>query len=157
MGDKTGLGLDPITPPSPSKAYTVGTKGPPGTKKGFAKKQGQIRKNWKKRYFVLEKGVLTYFEKPALQEPYGKNKKGSLMLRPGMVCRENPAQNTISIECNDDEQIREGGRNMLLEISHFGERGSWILALRDHISYSFPCDDISMADAYQSSQKFQSP
>ena len=34
----------------------------PETVRGWLKKQGQMMKTWKKRYFVLAYGQLTYFE-----------------------------------------------------------------------------------------------
>lgn len=36
----------------------------PATKKGWMRKQGRtgIYRNWKKRYFILEDGVLSYYQ-----------------------------------------------------------------------------------------------
>lgn len=42
---------------------TMGPDGKPLVKKGWMLKEGHVVKNWKKRHFVLENGVLVYYEK----------------------------------------------------------------------------------------------
>lgn len=43
---------------------------------GYLMKQGHFVKNWKKRFFVVERGVLRYYEKEQENHPYGINLKG---------------------------------------------------------------------------------
>jgi hypothetical protein len=38
-------------------------------------------KSWKSRFFVLENGTLSYYEKEILEYPYGVNKKGGVNLK----------------------------------------------------------------------------
>lgn len=44
---------------------------------GWMRKQGRkgLIKNWKRRYFVLKSGKLSYFENEAKQFPLGENLK----------------------------------------------------------------------------------
>ena len=46
-------------------------------KAGFLVKKGHNRRNWSRRYFVLEKGVLEYFD--GMEEP--RKSKGSIVLK----------------------------------------------------------------------------
>jgi hypothetical protein len=50
---------------------------PPPLKKGWMKKLGRkgMIKNWKKRFFVLNAGVITYYEKEISEFPYGDSLK----------------------------------------------------------------------------------
>lgn len=47
---------------------------------GWMKKQGHFAKTWKMRYFVLDRGMLTYFVDEKLSPPYGTDMKGQLCL-----------------------------------------------------------------------------
>lgn len=49
----------------------------PPIKKGWMKKLGRkgMIKNWKKRFFVLNRGVITYYEKEASEFPFGDSLK----------------------------------------------------------------------------------
>ena len=52
---------------------------PPPMMKGFLYKRGRkMIKTWRNRYFVLNKGILSYYESPIVEEPYGHNMKGCL-------------------------------------------------------------------------------
>jgi hypothetical protein len=48
--------------------------------KGFLWKLGHRVKNWKRRYFVLENGVLKYYVNPSDRHPYGSRLKGIIYL-----------------------------------------------------------------------------
>jgi hypothetical protein len=50
---------------------------PPPIKKGWMKKLGRkgMIKNWKRRFFVLNAGVITYYEKELPDFPYGDSMK----------------------------------------------------------------------------------
>ena len=50
------------------------------TKSGWLHKCGHVRKNWTKRWFVLEKGVLRYYKSALTEAPYGKRLKGEIHL-----------------------------------------------------------------------------
>ena len=47
---------------------------------GWLRKQGHVRRNWKRRWFVLERGVLRYYVEPLAIHPYGANLRGEINL-----------------------------------------------------------------------------
>ena len=49
-------------------------------KQGWLRKQGHVRRNWKQRWFVLERGVLRYYVEPLAIHPYGANLRGEINL-----------------------------------------------------------------------------
>jgi hypothetical protein len=142
-GKEDPLGLDQLSPPaSPQKTLTYTPDGGiPRMKMGYIRKQGHKRKNWKKRFFVLDNGVLTYYEKDSKEVPYGRNMKGFVSLRMGMTCTEDAVLNIISIGRGGEEQDG-GAANIVLEIPSFTERGAWVLAIKDHITYDFLCNEV---------------
>ena len=44
----------------------------PGLHEGWLLKEGHFAKNWKRRFFVLERGVLEYFESPEAKTTLGR-------------------------------------------------------------------------------------
>lgn len=56
---------------------------PPQIVQGWMKKEGHQFKTIKRRYFVLENGELSYYEKSLPQAPYGEKLKGIFSLRGG--------------------------------------------------------------------------
>ena len=102
---------------------------PPPIMKGFLYKQGQEFKSWKRRYFVLDKGHLSYYEKELKEPPFGLNKKGEVIMK-FMKCVEKGTIVTVTSE-------GKGDRDLVLDIRQFNERGLWIKALRSHADYYF--------------------
>lgn len=47
---------------------------------GWVRKQGHVIKNWKMRYFVLNRGYLSYYADKSSNPPFGTNMKGQLCL-----------------------------------------------------------------------------
>lgn len=47
---------------------------------GWVRKQGHVVKNWKMRYFVLNRGYLVYYADKSSNPPFGTNAKGQLCL-----------------------------------------------------------------------------
>lgn len=90
-----------------------------------------MRKNWKSRFFVLERGMLTYYEGQDTKNPsQGKTKKGEVKLRLGMTCTENASILTI-------RGADIGERDLKIDIQSVSERVSWQSAIRDHIQYKW--------------------
>lgn len=66
----------------------------PQMKKGFMGKQGDWFKDEKQRWFVLDRGNLSYFLKEAEEPPYGRDKKGEMTIDEtvGIYTLERPPQ-----------------------------------------------------------------
>lgn len=119
----------------------------PNMKKGWIKKQGQERKNWKKRFFVLEGGKFRYFEAEIPDAPYGSNPKGEIYLRPGMTVTED--DKIVKIEAGTASKEFQS-RDMSIEIPIFVERGAWITALRSHIAHDYDhSNEASVNEIYK--------
>jgi len=94
----------------------------PEVTEGYINKQGQLVKSWKKRWFLLKKGYITYFT-----DRDKKEKKGEICLK-GMTVREEGTFIHI-------QTFEEGSdRNMLLEITDDMEREEWLNSIQTHIS-----------------------
>jgi len=58
-----------------------GTVKPPPLIRGNGKKQGRgLVRTWKQRYFVLDSGILNYYESPIDIYPFGMDKRGDITL-----------------------------------------------------------------------------
>lgn len=62
---------------------------PPPLKKGWMKKLGRkgMIKNWKKRFFVLNAGMITYYENEVSDFPFGSSMKVLFIIYPS-VCNQ---------------------------------------------------------------------
>lgn len=105
----------------------------PALKKGFILKEGHLVKNWKNRFFVLENGVLAYYESSTDKAPYGVNKKGEILLQ-GTIAKVD--KNVITIAYDGDASTREGQTSLALEIRYPTERDEWFDAIRSHTEYA---------------------
>jgi len=54
-------------------------------KEGFLVKKGHRRRNWNRRFFVLNKGVLYYFSEDSLTKENTEQSKGSIILKDYML------------------------------------------------------------------------
>ena len=102
----------------------------PKTSAGWIMKEGQKVKNWKRRFFILAKGRLTYYEK---EESKGSNKGvfklGELDLKGYSI--EQPITEQMLLVCkNDDKQ-----RKLKLECEDADCRAKWMTALIEHINW----------------------
>lgn len=131
-------------------------EGKPAIKRGYMYKEGSFVHNWKKRFFVLEEGFLTYYERD-FKDKVGKNKKGvSLRLagygvneittprypggllrreREGFDCGidlvpKNSALRTLKLDFGGSTEMKA-----LYEDNNH-ERASWMSALTEHITYA---------------------
>ncbi len=117
--------LGPITsvPPTPTR------KQPPYERKGWLKKEGRsFIKNWKNRYFVVQEGVLTYYENSATQPPYGQNERGKCKLAGAKV--EQRGSTTIFIRFPSGAE-----KDLQLQCADARECSEWLQSLHEHIAY----------------------
>jgi hypothetical protein len=125
---------DPMIEPNDVKLDVVTSSPKEGDdlpmKKGFIARQcKEFGKGWKSRFFVLHKGTLYFYESESLEEPFGINKEGEIILDGAtIVSKENKI--TLSSKLSQD---------MVIDIRLKGERIIWIQAIEDHIAhYSIP-------------------
>jgi len=94
-------------------------------------RKGMI-KNWKKRFFVLNAGVITYYEKEINEFPFGDSLKGELNLANTEVIEENKKYNEKQIFIVSFN----GEYNLLMETESADDADDWIIEIRDHIKYA---------------------
>lgn len=111
---------------SPAKEDCCSSGCPP-LRKGYMLKKGQIVKNWKNRYFVLEAGVLKYYEESTKKYPFGNRLKGEIPLKNMQVVLQQPR-----IYLNH----KDGSNRLELEIPNTLDRVDWCTAIKRHIEYT---------------------
>lgn len=108
----------------------------PDMRKGWLMKQGRnLFKSWKKRYFVLENGLISYYESESEQRPYGVKLKGQMSMR---GARLDVYYDTGGIRDEKRLFVAGGGQenDMLLEGTNVFEIGEWSIALEQHIKFA---------------------
>ena len=106
--------------------------GKPELTTGFMTKQGKFHKSWKRRFFVIDKGLLTYYETETFKKSnVGKNELGKLNLRGYTVSNPTGSKEKILLACPSDAKARE----LLLEVKNEDSRKAWIEAISRHIDY----------------------
>lgn len=83
-------------------------------------------KNWKNRYFVLENGVLSYYENSQL-----KDKKGDMSVK---NCKVEVDKTIVKISAIDAAAAK-GQSELILEIKYPNERDEWVAAIEKHIAF----------------------
>ena len=107
-------------------------KTPPPMKKGFLKKQGQENKlSWRKRYFVLNEGVVNYYEKPHDKPPFGLIHRGEVCL---VNLRIEEKGIMLILNCKDTEK-EKGERELVVEVKDAEERAAWKAAFIQHAEH----------------------
>lgn len=124
----------------------------PRLKKGILKKQSRgenFFKNWRSRYFVLDEGVLFYYEKKldTNEMPFGENLKGKMDLFDAIIIDiKESVFHRMYIVCNFGK-----GNDILLEANTAEDLVGWKKAIKAHIAYaktkgssSVPVEDNSI-------------
>lgn len=73
--------------------------------KGWLKKRGHVVLNWKTRYFVLDRGYLTYYVDKSDLPPYGKEKKGQICLAGFRIIDDNDPKSEQRIHLKIDQSL----------------------------------------------------
>lgn len=117
---------------------------PPNYKAGFLSKKSRegIIKNWKRRYFVVDNGLLCYFEKKLEVPPFGVNKKGECSLKGATACIAtsdkfadgNAAEKAKRIVITTSDASSD--KSMLIEAMDEEEADEWIQSIQAHIEYA---------------------
>jgi hypothetical protein len=111
-------------------------------RRGYLKKEGHFFRNWQKRFFVLDMGMLKYYEKESAsgrenppRAPYGEGLKGSMTLAGATVTKENAdarsgvSLNRIYISGKDVQDLLiEADTEMALE--------AWYKDIQLHIEFA---------------------
>jgi hypothetical protein len=100
---------------------------------GYILKRGQMFPSWKKRWFVLSLGVLTYYQSPLEEFPFGSNKLGDI---PSLLHK------TLELQDVGPDvfllNVSQGPgwiRGISLKFTSLAERSKWEEALQSHIKY----------------------
>lgn len=104
---------------------------------GMLEKRGQVLKNWKERYFVLEKHSLKYFtskSRDVMKGEYIIDANTSISVVNEVVDgRELLFSLSSERTFNPNKPGKEGNRILLLKAATITERDAWIEAIRDTI------------------------
>ena len=95
------------------------------------RKKGRVNKNWKRRFFVLDKGDLAYFkDESSAGSRVGRDQKGELSLG-GYVLKEAAAvaggKKRLVLQSSE--------RTLLVEPEDESSSRIWVAALQKHIAY----------------------
>lgn len=122
---------------------------PPPICLGYLLKLGHLMKNWRKRFFVLEMGRLTYFEKPSGKDapPYGVNQKGCMVLTNVQLQESDQESERNSNVLNQIYLVNEdSGKDLLLSASDYQDAQRWKEALQAHILFATVHSDMAYTD-----------
>ena len=121
---------------------------------GWLRKQGHIIRNWKKRYFVLNNGFLTYYVDKSDSPPFGIDAKGQVCLAGFKIVDAKNSGNRILLKFDptaiDAEMVtflRKTGSgstsnnsddhagDLLMEAEDASDRDRWVAAIEMHTLY----------------------
>lgn len=108
----------------------------PPVKVGALKKQAAVMKNWKKRHFVLERGMLSYYEQPLDVPPFGKDLRGSVNLHSWFVEDLGATGLRWRVYKKKGMGKTTGSTDFIVEADGDDEKQAWILALEAHIKFA---------------------
>jgi hypothetical protein len=108
---------------------------------GYMRKQGRVIKNWKERFFVLDKGVLYYYDSSTSYSPAGAHDNTNTVhtlkaVGESMALTDNA---TVTVSPPNGLVVNTNGpssRTLRLELDDPAELQRWRAALDEHIDYS---------------------
>jgi hypothetical protein len=122
---------------------------PPPVCLGHLTKLGHRMKNWKKRFFVLEMGRLTYFEKPSGKDtsPYGVSQKGCMVLTNVQLQESDQDAERNADVLNQIYLLHEDtGKDLLLSAADYQDAQRWKEALQAHILFATVHSDMTYSE-----------
>jgi transcription initiation factor TFIIIB Brf1 subunit/transcription initiation factor TFIIB len=138
----------------------------PAMMRGWGTKQGQIVKNWKRRYFTLTSNrqvtLLRYFKDEQRAPPYGDYLCGELNLQ---YYHLQPTERRIRLEGQEEERICHClqligesalDRELLVCVEDSSEFNSWIGAIEAHMEYRREIEEMTAAARENSSSSMWS-
>lgn len=102
----------------------------PPIKVGSLKKQGHVMRTWRRRYFVLDMGILSYFEKEGEEKGFGTGQKGCINLC-GAEVKWSPGLDRLYVTAGG-----EASKDLLVQADTEDIAAEWNKALRQHIRYA---------------------
>lgn len=109
--------------------------GVPLMRYGQLRKQsaGMLVKNWRRRNFTVEKGVLRYYELFTKEYPFGEREKGCLSLKSYSVVTfpEADKANQILLKSGESTAL-----DLLVEASDAAKRALWVEIFTEHVVYA---------------------
>lgn len=111
-------------------------------RRGYLKKEGHMIRNWKKRFFVLDMGLLVYYERESAGNkknppvpPFGENEKGRLRLSGATVTRED-AHGRLGVSMNRIYLSGKNAEDLLLEADTEVAADVWFQDIKAHIEFA---------------------
>jgi len=111
-------------------------------RRGFLKKEGHFFRNWQKRFFVLDMGVLKYYEKESAsgrenppRAPYGESLKGTITLAGASVTKEN-ADARSGVGLNRIYISGKDAQDLLLEADTEMALDAWFHDIQQHVQFA---------------------
>lgn len=124
------FGVAPSVEPTPFSGARIGPPAVvaiPAKFTGYMKKRGRFNTSWQKRFFVLNKGELTYFVgETAKGSKVGQDQRGEVALEGFRVSEVEEAGKTYIC-------LQSGTRK--LELKAKTDRSSWVAAFQKHVQY----------------------
>lgn len=108
----------------------------PSMMTGWLIKRGQIAKSWRRRFFVLHKGILSYYTEESSTEPFGHKLKGQLKLWNFMVSGQMAADKIYLSTDVLEVEVNSKLRILIMTSRHDDINEEWITALSAHIEYA---------------------
>lgn len=109
--------------------------GVPLMRYGQLRKQsaGMLVKNWRRRNFTVEKGVVRYYEIFIKEYPFGERLKGCLSLKGYSVVQENEVDkgNQILLKSGEGASL-----DLLVEAGDAAKRALWAEIFAEHVQYA---------------------
>lgn len=111
-------------------------------RRGYLKKEGHFFRNWQKRFFVLDMGMLKYYDKESAsgrenppRAPYGDNLKGSMTLAGATVTKEN-ADARSGVTLNRIYISGKDAQDLLIEADTEMALDAWFRDIQLHIEFA---------------------